>query len=99
MSDSLYWTVLRWHNGHGIAKMHGNTITLSAGPDLGSGPVHMLRYVPEIDAAEVTMHNSELPRRMTRAEIKAADELLAALTREVPRDSCRYDEPWKDGRC
>ena len=33
-----------------------------------------------IDEAEVAMTKRSAPRRMTRAEIKAADELLTALT-------------------
>ena len=97
MSDSLYYTVLRFHHGIGVAKMRGTTVSIATPPDLGSGPVHMLRYVPEIDAAEVTMQNGDPPRRMTRAEIKVADELLDVLTRELQRDYARYDEPWKGG--
>ena len=96
MNDSYYRTVLRYHNGVGIAKMHGNTITLAAPPDLGSGPVHQLRYIPEIDVAEVTMERNAPPRRMSHTEIKVADELLVTLTRVPPREwEPRYDEPWK----
>ena len=80
MSDSLYGTVLRFHGGSGVAKMHGITISPINAPDVGSGPVHMMRYIPEIDEAEVAMTRRSAPRRMTRAEIKAADELLMALT-------------------
>lgn len=99
MSDSLYWARLRWHNGLGVAKSNGTTVSLSVAPDLGSGPVHQLDYVPEIDQADVAMDVREPMRRMTLHEIHTAGELLNHLTREVPRESCRFDEPWKDGRC
>jgi hypothetical protein len=97
MSLSLYWTALVYHNGTGVAKKHGNTKSPISAPDLGSGPVHQLDYIPEIDQRDVSMHRDEPVRRMTRVEVKAADELLDALTREVPR--CHYSEDWKDGRC
>jgi hypothetical protein len=100
MNDSYYWTILRYHNGVGIAKMHGNTITLANPPDLGSGPVHLVRYIPEIDVQEVSMHNEDRPRRMTDDEEKAADALLRRLTREIRQSfEPRYDEPWKGGGC
>ena len=99
MSDALYYTRLRFHNGLGLAKKHGTTVTLTSAPDLGRGPVHELDYVPEIDQAEVAMTTRERPRRMSLHEIHAADDLLDSLTRERARDNCRYDEPWKDGRC
>jgi hypothetical protein len=99
MSDALYYTRLRYHNGVGVAKKHGTTVTLTGAPDLGRGPVHELDYIPEIDQAEVSMDKRDPVRRMTRAEVQAADELLDHLTREIPRDACHYSEPWKDGRC
>ena len=80
MSLDLYYTALVVHSGIGVAKMHGITISPISAPDVGSGPVHMMRYIPEIDEAEVAMTKRSAPRRMTRAEIKAADELLTALT-------------------
>lgn len=99
MSLELYWTALVFHNGTGVAKKHGTTISPITAPDLGSGPVHQVVYIPEIDQCEVSMHNSEKMRRMTHAEIRAADELLDHMLREQPRDNCRWDEPWKEGRC
>ena len=99
MSDALYYTRLRFRHGVGLAKKHGTTISLAVAPDLGSGPVHQLDYIPEIDQADVRTHKRETVRRMTQHEIHAADELLDHLTRERARDNCRYDEPWKDGRC
>ena len=96
MPDSHYWTVLRFHNGTGVAKKNGTTISPISAPNLGRGPVHMVRYIPQDDVAEVTMRNEDPPRGMTPEEIKAADALLERLTRDV---ACRYDELWKDGRC
>jgi len=99
MSLSLYWTALVYHNGTGVAKKHGSTVSPISAPDLGSGPVHQLDYIPEIDQADVAMDKRDPVRRMTRAEVQAADELLDHLTREIPRDACHYTEPWKEGRC
>ena len=73
MSDALYYTRLRFHNGLGLAKRHGMTVSIAAGPDLGSGPVHQLDYIPEIDQADLSMDKREPLRRMTRAEIRAAE--------------------------
>ena len=98
MNDDLCYTRLRWHNGVGLAKKHGTTVTVATAPDLGRGPVHYLMYTPENGESEVAMGTRDSPRRMHDDEIHAADALLERLTSEEP-DSCRYDEPWKEGRC
>lgn len=99
VSLDRYWTALIFHNGVGTAKKHGTTITLGLVPDLGSGPVHQLVYIPENGQHEVSTHPREPMRLMSLEEIHAADALLERLTRETPRESCHYSEPWKDGRC
>ena len=78
MSDDLYYTVLRWTNGRGIAKGQGMTSTLTEPPDLGGGPVQFLAYRPEIGEADVQMDGER--RALTRDEERAADALLRRLT-------------------
>lgn len=80
MTDDLYTTRLRFSGKHGIAKMHGVTISLSIGPDLGDGPVWMLEYRPEIGVAQVQPRAIDPPRDMTRFEIAIADSMLRRLT-------------------
>lgn len=79
MSDALYFTRLRWDSRAGIAKMHGHLVLLSAGPDLGAGPVHAIDYTPEVGVAEIQPRACDPRRDMLAAEIAAADRLLAEL--------------------
>ena len=78
MSDQLYSTLLRWRDGCGVAKLHGIAVHLSGAPDLGSGAVFSLRYVPEVRMIRVH-HWGGIERDMSDAEISAADALLSAL--------------------
>lgn len=80
MNDSYYYTRMRFHGHHGIAKMHGMTVSLDAAPDLGDGPVHALEYTPEIGIAQVQPRVIDPVRDMTSAEIAAADALLRQIT-------------------
>ena len=83
MSDDLYYTRLRWSGASGIAKMHGMTVSLRAGPDLGSGPVWMIDYRPEVGFAQVQPRANDQPRSMTREEKHVADTMLRQLTEVI----------------
>jgi hypothetical protein len=87
VSDDLYYTILRWADGAGIVKGQGMKITLASGPDLGKGPVHFVAYRPEIGRGEVQTHPSEPRRPMDDIEVRAATQLIRAMTTlpEVPR--------------
>lgn len=80
MTDDLYYTRLRFHKRHGIAKMHGMAVSLDVGPDLGSGPVWFVDYRPEVGFAQVQLGPKDEPREMTDDEKHAADALLRRLT-------------------
>ncbi len=80
MTDELYYTRLRFSGRHGIAKMHGMSVSLDAGPDLGSGPVWFVDYRPEIGFAQVQPRSIDRLRDMTDDEKHAADALLRKLT-------------------
>jgi len=80
MTDDLYYTILRWAGNRGIVKAHGMTVALTAGPDLGKGPVHFVAYRPEIGRGEVQTHPSEPRRLMDDSEVRAATELLRSMT-------------------
>lgn len=80
MTDELYYTRLRFHAKHGIAKMHGMTVSLVAGPDLGDGPVWFVDYRPECGFALVQTRSIDPVRDMTREEKREADLLLRAIT-------------------
>jgi hypothetical protein len=80
MTDSYYYTRLRFNGHHGIAKMHGMTVSLVAGPDLGDGPVWACEYTPEIGVAQVQPRAVDPVRDMTRFEIACADSILRQLT-------------------
>ena len=75
MSDLLYMTRLRWSGYSGIAKLHGKTVMLRLPPDLGTGELVGVDYVPEVHLCEVQPRRG--PRRdMTADEIRAADQFL-----------------------
>ena len=80
MTDELYYTRLRFSGRHGIAKMHGTTISLDTGPDLGDGPVWMCDYRPEIGFGQVRPRSIDPQRDMNQAEVHAADALLRSIT-------------------
>ena len=80
MTDDLYYTRLRFSGRHGIAKMHGMTVSLDAGPDLGDGPVWTVDYRPEIGFGRVQPRSIDPPRDMTASEMHAADALLRRIT-------------------
>ena len=80
MSDDLYYTILRWADGAGIVKAQGTTIKLTAGPDLGKGPVHFIAYRPVLGRGEVQTHPSEPRRLMDDSEVRAATELMRVMT-------------------
>lgn len=79
MSDAYHFTRLRWHDGHGIAKLHGVVVTLTEAPDLGSGQVAEVDYSPAYGCREVRRHSWDRRDDMTAAEIAAADALLRKL--------------------
>lgn len=79
MSDLLYCTRLRWHNGRGVARLHGRSIELDEAPDLGAGPVESMDYTPEVGCVEIRDRACDSVRQMTAAEIHAADRLLRRL--------------------
>lgn len=87
MTDELYYTILRWADGSGIVKAQGMVVTLQGAPDLGKGPVHFVAYRPEIGRGEVQTHPSEPRRPMDDIEVRAATQLIRAMTTlpEVPR--------------
>jgi hypothetical protein len=74
---------MRWHGATGIAKRHGMTVTLTAAPDLGNGPVHAIEYTPEIGVAQVQPRAVDPVRDMTRFEIAVADSMLRQLTEVI----------------
>ena len=80
MSDDLYYTILRWADGAGIVKAQGMKITLTAGPDLGKGPVHFVAYRPVLGRGEVQTHPSEPRRLMDDAEVRVATDLIRDMT-------------------
>lgn len=78
MSDLLYMTRLRWSGYSGIAKLHGRTVMLRLPPDLGTGELVGVDYVPEIHLCEVQPLGHGR-RDMTADEIRAADRVLAQM--------------------
>jgi hypothetical protein len=80
VSDDLYYTILRWDDGAGIVKGQGMKKDLRAGPDLGKGPVHFVAYRPELGRVEVQTHPDEPRRLMDDAEVRAATDLIRAMT-------------------
>lgn len=80
MTDDLYTTRLRFSGKHGIAKMHGVTISLATGPDLGDGPVWFIDYRPECGFALVQPRSIDPVRDMLSSEKHAADAFLRGLT-------------------
>lgn len=80
MTDELYYTRLRFNGHSGIAKMHGMTVSLNTGPDLGDGPVWMCDYRPECGFALVQPRSIDPVREMFGSEKRAADALLRSVT-------------------
>lgn len=80
MNDDQVYTRLRFAGRRGVAKMHGMTVSLDAGPDLGDGPVWAIDYVPETGIRRIQLRSIDPPRDMEPAEIVAADALLRRLT-------------------
>lgn len=81
MSHALYSTRLWWAGGRGIAKLHGRMVELSAAPVLAGPSILMIDYAPEVGCVEILRYG-EARREMTQAEIRSADLLLVALTKE-----------------
>lgn len=79
MSDDLYSTRLRWHNGRGVAKLRGRVVALCAAPVLGGEPVHDVDYVPEVLLLEIRRRACDRVEIMTPAEVADADALLLRL--------------------
>lgn len=80
MTDDLYYTRLRFSGRHGVAKMHGMTVSLDVGPDLGEGPVWLVDYRPEIGFGRIQPRSIDPQRDMTTKEKHAADALLRSIT-------------------
>jgi hypothetical protein len=80
MSNDLYWTVLEYHNGRGIAKHLGMTVSLAKPPLLDGYEATALRYIPEIGEAQIQDEPGFKWRRMSEYEIRDADALLRKLT-------------------
>jgi hypothetical protein len=80
VTDSLYSTRLRFNGRSGIAKLHGVAVALDTSPDLGTGPVWMVDYRPEVGLALVQPRSIDPVRDMSPHERRAADELLRHLT-------------------
>jgi hypothetical protein len=83
MSHALYSTRLYWGGSRGIAKLRGRELMLSAAPVLAGPSILMIDYAPEVRCAEILRYG-EARRDMTADEIRAADHLLAELTKETP---------------
>lgn len=79
MSDALYCTRLRWHNGHGAAMLHGKKIVLTEPPLICGKPVDYLDYTPEVRCLEIRYRACDTMQEMTQIEIISADSLLHAL--------------------
>ena len=79
VSASLYFTCLIWAHGHGVAKLHGRQVTLTAAPVVGTEQVHHITYAPEVCLIRVMMWGGP-ERDMLPGEIDAADRYL--------RDTC-----------
>lgn len=79
MSDALYCTRLRWHNGHGVAMLHGKKVVLTEPPVICGQVVDYLDYTPEVRCLEIRHRACDTMQEMSRKEIICADSLLRAL--------------------
>ena len=79
MSDAYFATRLRFHDGRGLAKLHGKSLVLLDAPLICGVLVVELDYAPETGTAELRPTRSEKRREMYRDEIAACDELLLRL--------------------
>lgn len=79
MSDALFRTRLRFHDGRGRAKWLGRAVDLTEPPTFDGLPVEELDYCPEVGTAEIRPTPSERRREMYRHEIAACEALLRAL--------------------
>lgn len=79
MSDALYCTRLRWHNGSGVAMLHGRKILLTQAPEICGNPVDYIDYTPEVRCLEIRYRACDTMQEMTHKEIICADSVLRAL--------------------
>lgn len=79
MSDALYCTRLRWHNGSGAAMLHGRKITLTEPPVICGNPVDYMDYTPEVRCLEIRYRACDTMQEMTQKEIICADSVLRNL--------------------
>ena len=79
MSDDLYSTRLRWHNGRGLAKLYGRSVVLTAAPVLAGVTVFEVDYAPEICCRQVRRAAYDATQDMDSLEIADADALLRRL--------------------
>jgi len=79
MSHRLYSTRLHWSGSHGFAKLHGVLVALKAPPTLVGQAVTGVDYIPEVDMRSIRIGRAD-ERRMTDAEVEAADALLREIT-------------------
>ena len=85
MSDALYLTRLRWHNGSGVVKTGGNTIALTIKPVLGFA-FHSIDYSPGV-CEQLQVEPWEASRELLPAEREACahyvEDILAPPDVEV----------------
>lgn len=76
MSADLYFTVLQFGNGSGLAKLHGQCRALTAPPQFLPGhQVHEVYYVPEVHCWRIRA-DFEGWRDMRPDEATAAGQFL-----------------------
>jgi hypothetical protein len=79
MSDALFVTRLRFHDGRGRAKLQGRAVELTEPPQVAGTTVDELDYCPEVGTAEIRPSRSERRREMFSEEILACEAFLRAL--------------------
>jgi hypothetical protein len=79
MSDDLFYTRLRWSNGHGIAKYRNRIVVLTEAPDISRDVVVEIIYTPEVGVARVRTFSKPW-RDLLPDEIAACDSYLRIAT-------------------
>lgn len=79
MSDALHFIRLRWHDGHGLAKLHDREVLLTEPPDLGDGQVYEVDFAPYLRCWELRQHPWSDKGEMSDQQMRAARRLIEQL--------------------
>ena len=79
MSHAYYSTRLYWAGNHGVAKLRGVSVALSAPPVVRERRVESVDYTPEVGVYLVA-YPGEARRDMMPEEIAAVDQFLTLAT-------------------